>query len=192
VDYQGTMSINLPPAAMTDLRIPEMVTTMAVKAACDAERLQFEITETSLPPDPAKAIDILARMRLKGFVLSIDDFGTGHSSLEQLRKLPFSELKIDLSFVRGAETDIAARVIVENSIELGRQLNLAVLAEGVENEVIWRWLRDVGCELAQGFFVAKPMPLEHLLSWHHEWREKMSDLNQYTERLAPNSANAEA
>jgi EAL domain-containing protein (putative c-di-GMP-specific phosphodiesterase class I) len=132
----------------------------------------FEVTETSVPVDPARARDILTRLRLKGFALSIDDFGTGHSSLESLQILPFNELKIDLGFVRVAETDKAARLIVESSIALGRQLGLTVLAEGVENEALWCWLNEAGCELAQGYFIGKPMPLEEMARWKAEWKTR--------------------
>ena len=139
-------------------------------------KLTFEMTETSVPPDPAVALDILTRLALKGFTLSIDDFGTGHSSLENLQQLPFGELKIDLGFVRVAETNASARAIVENSIALGRQLGLVVLAEGVENAALWRWLHDAGCELAQGYFIAKPMAPEHLAAWQKEWEQRRPGL----------------
>ncbi len=167
--FTGTLSINLPPVAMTDLSFPEAVVAAAAKVGCKAEKIMFEVTETSVPPDVAKALEILTRLRLKGFALSIDDFGTGHSSLENLTHLPFSELKIDLGFVRVAETDTAARLIVESSISLGSELGLSVLAEGVENEALWRWLRSAGCALAQGYFIAKPMPLEQMADWRVEW-----------------------
>jgi EAL domain-containing protein (putative c-di-GMP-specific phosphodiesterase class I) len=170
--FGGTLSINLPPVAMTDLTFPESVMAAVVKVGGNANTLMFEVTETSVPADPARARDILTRLRLKGFILSIDDFGTGHSSLESLQTLPFSELKIDLGFVRVAETDKAARLIVESSVALGRQLGLTVLAEGVENEALWRWLQQSGCELAQGYFIAKPMPLEKIAAWKTEWETR--------------------
>jgi EAL domain-containing protein (putative c-di-GMP-specific phosphodiesterase class I)/ActR/RegA family two-component response regulator len=169
--YEGSLSINLPPAAMVDLKFPESVVAAQAHFNCSQTMLQFEITETSVPPNPAMALDILARLRLKGFSLSIDDFGTGHSSLEQLQQLPFSELKIDLGFIKSAKTDAKARVIVENSISLGRQLGLCVLAEGVEDEGSWNWLRASGCELAQGYFIAKPLPIHELRDWAKNWME---------------------
>ena len=170
--FTGTLSINLPPVAMTDLTFPESVEAAVRKVGGKAEKITFEVTETSVPADLAKAIEILARLRLKGFALSIDDFGTGHSSLENLQHLPFNELKIDLGFVRAAETDTASRLIVESSIALGCQLGLKVLAEGVENEFLWHWLRNAGCELAQGYFIAKPMPLEKMAAWQREWETR--------------------
>ncbi len=187
--YRGTLSVNLPPAAMVDFKFPEIVMMEVARIGCDKDLLQFEITETSVPPNPAMALDILARLRLKGFRLSIDDFGTGHSSLEQLQQLPFGELKIDLGFVRAAKNDPKARVIVENSITLGRQLGLTVLAEGVEDEGTWNWLRASGCEMAQGYFIAKPLPFEQIAGWSEEWERRRRDLLDLTpvffERSAP-------
>ena len=172
LDFSGTLSINLPPVAMTDLTFPEAVLDAVNKVGCKVENIMFEVTETSVPVNPANAIDILTRLRLKGFALSIDDFGTGHSSLENLQHLPFTELKIDLIFVRTAETDTASRLIVESSIALGGQLGLKVLAEGLENESLWHWLRDAGCDLGQGYFIARPMPLEQMSAWQGEWESR--------------------
>lgn len=175
-DYHGSLSINLPPAAMVDLKFPEQVLAAMARLRCHRNLLQFEITETSVPPNPATALDILARLRLKGFNLSIDDFGTGHSSLEQLQQLPFAEVKIDLGFVLAARTDHKSRVIVESSITLGRQLGLSVLAEGVEDEGCWNWLRASGCELAQGYFISKPLPIDQIIPWSLDWEKRRSGL----------------
>ena len=176
LDFHGHLSLNLPPSAMTDVHFPESVLEAISGSRCSDVKFNFEITETSLPPDPVVALDILTRLALKGFSLSIDDFGTGHSSLENLQKLPFDEIKIDLAFVQAAENSPSARAIVENSIALGRQLGLVVLAEGVENAALWRWLRDAGCELAQGYFIARPMAPEHLLAWQQEWQQRRPGL----------------
>ncbi|HNK33230.1 MAG TPA: EAL domain-containing protein, partial [Plasticicumulans sp.] len=121
------------------------------------------------PREPVRALDILTRLRLKGVQLSIDDFGTGYSSFGQLHHLPFSELKIDLGFVRVADRDPVARAIVENSIRLGRQLGLTVVAEGVESATLWHWLREQGCDLAQGYLVSRPMPADQLPAWYAAW-----------------------
>jgi EAL domain-containing protein (putative c-di-GMP-specific phosphodiesterase class I)/CheY-like chemotaxis protein len=179
-DYRGSLSINLPPAAMVDLKFPEQVLAAMTRLHCDRNLLQFEITETSVPPNPATALDILARLRLKGFNLSIDDFGTGHSSLEQLQQLPFAELKIDLGFVMAAKADHKSRVIVESSITLGRQLGLSVLAEGVEDEGCWNWLRASGCELAQGYFISKPLPIDQIIPWSQGWAKQRDGLFDFT------------
>jgi EAL domain-containing protein (putative c-di-GMP-specific phosphodiesterase class I)/ActR/RegA family two-component response regulator len=176
LDFSGMLSLNLPPVAMTDVHFPEAVLDAIAGSRCRKVKITFEITETSVPPDPIKALDILTRLALKGFNLSIDDFGTGHSSLENLQQLPFGELKIDLGFVRVAETSPSARAIVEHSIALGRQLGLVVLAEGVENAVLWQWLQKAGCELAQGYFIARPMALEYLAAWQKEWEQRRPGL----------------
>lgn len=168
--FEGSLAINLPPAGMTDLSLPDRVVTRCRELSCNVSRLQFEVTESSVPPDPQMALDILTRMRLKGLRLAIDDFGTGHSSLEQLQLLPFNELKIDMGFVRTARINLKARAIVQRSIQLGRDLGLTVLAEGVESEWHWHWLRDSGCELAQGEMISRAIPAKRLADWHRDWR----------------------
>ena len=169
IGFTGTLSINLPPSGMTDLTLPERVISICKRSACSASTIQFEVTESSVPPDPQMALDILTRLRLKGLRLAIDDFGTGHSSLEQLQLLPFNELKIDMGFVRAARSDLKARAIVQRSIQLGRDLGMAVLAEGIETEWHWHWLRDAGCELAQGKLISPAIPADKLAAWHQSW-----------------------
>ncbi|MEK9719614.1 MAG: EAL domain-containing protein, partial [Quisquiliibacterium sp.] len=168
--FKGTLAINLPPAGMTDLSLPDRVLERCRENSYSPSRVQFEVTESSVPPDPQMALDILTRMRLKGLRLAIDDFGTGHSSLEQLQLLPFNELKIDMGFVRSARINPKARAIVQRSIQLGRDLGLTVLAEGVESEWHWHWLRDSGCEAAQGELIAPALPAERLADWLKHWR----------------------
>jgi len=169
IEFSGTLSVNLPPSAMIDRSIPEQIIALVEQSDC-AAKLQVEVTETSLPPDPVVALEILARLRLKGIELSIDDFGTGHSSMEQLNALPFTELKIDMGFVRSAQTEAKSRAIVERSIQLGRDLGMKVTAEGVETEWLWHWLRDAGCQLGQGDFISRPVPAEQLAQWRNTWK----------------------
>ena len=188
LDFDGNLSLNLPPVAMTDARFPEAVMEAISRSGCDKVKLTFEMTETSVPPDPALALDIMTRLALKGFTLSIDDFGTGHSSLEKLQQLPFGELKIDLGFVRVAETSRSARTIVEHSIALGRQLGMVVVAEGVENVSLWHWLHGAGCELAQGYFIARPMALECLAAWQSEWEQRRYHLFKQAGQLQSRAA----
>ena len=127
-----------------------------------SEKLVFELTETSVAADPVSAADVLTRLRLNGMGLSIDDFGTGHSSLEQLRLLPFTELKIDQSFVRAIDSDVTASVIVKSAIKLGHELNLQVVAEGVESAEDLNILQAMGCPFLQGYHLGRPMPVEDL------------------------------
>ncbi len=107
--------------------------------------------------------------------LSIDDFGTGYSSLESLHRLPFTELKIDMQFVQAAETDSVARAIVENSIELAKQLGMNVIAEGVQTAGQWRWLKARGCHLAQGYLISRPLPVHDLRGWCGGWQPPAED-----------------
>ena len=166
------LAVNLPPAALSDVHFPEEVMRRYRDLAEPGLPLKFEITETSLAADPVAALDILVRLRLKGFELAIDDFGTGHASLAQLYAHPFNELKIDLVFVRSAMTDPAARAIVERSIALGKDLGLTVLAEGVENDRLWRALGAAECDAAQGYMIARPMPADDLPAWRTDWLKR--------------------
>lgn len=114
-------------------------------------------------------LEILTRLRLRRFKLSIDDFGTGHSSLAQLRDVPFDELKIDRSFVHGAHHNETLRAILLASLRLAKELNMEVVAEGVEDAADWFFLQSAGCDLAQGYFIARPMPAERVAEWAAEW-----------------------
>ncbi len=115
--------------------------------------------------EPAKSLDILTRLRMKGFLLSIDDFGTGYSSMKQLQKIPFNEIKIDQSFIMQANTDREAHAIVETTIDLGRRLGMAVVAEGIEEQGHWDLLKKMGCDQAQGYMMARPMRGDELKDW---------------------------
>ena len=114
-------------------------------------------------------LDVLTRLRLKRFRLSIDDFGTGHSSLAQLRDLPFDELKIDRGFVHGSATDPTLRAICEATVRMAQQLRMQVVAEGVETTEDWQVLEALGCETAQGYLVARPMSGEDFGRWRADW-----------------------
>jgi EAL domain-containing protein (putative c-di-GMP-specific phosphodiesterase class I) len=115
--------------------------------------------------DPRRVLATLSRLGQLGVSISLDDFGTGYSSMLHLRRLPLSEVKIDRSFVLGAATDPDDAAIVRSMIELAGALGLRVVAEGVEDERTWRMLAVAGCQLAQGWFCARPMPAGELLSW---------------------------
>lgn len=131
--------------------------------------LILEVTESRLMTDRIAPLDILTRLRLKRVGLSIDDFGTGHSSLAQLRDLPFDELKIDRSFVHGADTNPTLRSIFEGSLNMANHLGMRVVGEGVEDIADWNFLRDSGCDLAQGYFVSRPLFADALVPWLKDW-----------------------
>ena len=167
--FNGVIAINLAPASLTDLNFPEQMLEVTLACGCTPRQVRFEITETSIPTDLASAMDILTRLRLKGFELSIDDFGTGYSTMTSLRNLPISELKLDISFIRSALTDRKARMIALQSLSLGKDLGLRVLAEGVETEAHWRWLQEAGCDWAQGYYISRPIPEDELENWFARW-----------------------
>jgi len=137
---------------------------------CKPRDIVLEVTESSVMSEAAHALNVLARLRLKGFGLSIDDFGTGYSSLAQLSQIPFTELKIDQGFVTGAVRQPRKRVVVETSLDLARKLQLTAVAEGVESIEEWQMLAELGCQLAQGFLIAPALPGCELLHAVREWR----------------------
>jgi EAL domain-containing protein (putative c-di-GMP-specific phosphodiesterase class I) len=127
------------------------------------------VTETSAMSEIGIVIENLARLRMKGFGLSIDDYGTGYSSMQQLTRIPFTELKIDRSFVSHAVNQESCRLILEASLDMARRLRIASVAEGAETQADWDLVRAVGCDYAQGFFVARPMPADRFPAWMQAW-----------------------
>ena len=160
-----SVAVNLSANWLTDIQLPEFVFATLQATGFPADRLILEITETGVMADIATALDVLTRLRLKGFKLSIDDFGVGYSSMEQLQRLPFNELKLDRSFVHGASEKPTSRAILASSIGMAKKLNLSTVAEGVEKQADLDLLRGLGCDFVQGWLVAKAMPLEDLLAW---------------------------
>jgi EAL domain-containing protein (putative c-di-GMP-specific phosphodiesterase class I) len=159
------VAVNMSAGNFKDLELPEWISGKIQEYGLQPQQIALEVTETTLMYELVKSLDILTRLRMKGLELSIDDFGTGYSSLLQLYRIPFSELKIDRSFVMKAATDTEARTIVEMTILLGQKLNMKVVAEGVETKETWKLLSGLGCNLAQGYWIAKPMPGSHLIDW---------------------------
>jgi EAL domain-containing protein (putative c-di-GMP-specific phosphodiesterase class I) len=159
------VAVNMSAGNFKDLELPEWISGKIQEYGLQPQQIALEVTETALMYELVKSLDILTRLRTKGLELSIDDFGAGYSSLLQLYRIPFSELKIDRSFVMKAASDTEARTIVEMAILLGQKLNMTVVAEGVETKEVWKLLSGLGCNLAQGYWVAKPMPGSHLIDW---------------------------
>jgi EAL domain-containing protein (putative c-di-GMP-specific phosphodiesterase class I) len=170
------VSVNVSMENLADLDFPDQVSRSIVASEVPPETLVLEITESRLTRDALASLDIVTRLRLKHVGLSIDDFGTGNSSLAQLRDLPFDELKIDQGFVRGAAQDPAKRAIVEANLRLGRQLGLRTVAEGVETRADWDLLRALGCEVAQGWFMAKAIPGAEIPAWIRAWEPRRAEL----------------
>ena len=163
--YKLKIAVNYSAQSFGSLELPEFVVASAQAAGLDPNYLIIEVTESGLMSDLTVALEVLSRLRLKGVSLSIDDFGTGYSSMDQLRRIPFSELKIDQGFVRGAARDPMARSILESSVDMARKLNLVTVAEGVETEEELELVRGLGCDLVQGFLIARPMALPDLVEW---------------------------
>jgi len=138
--------------------------------------LILEVTESKLMKDYSLVLDMLTRLRLRRVNLSIDDFGTGHSSMAQLRDLPFNELKIDRGFVHSACDNATLHGIFDGSIQLAKNLGIKTVAEGVENEADWGFLDGSGCDLAQGFFIGKPMRAQELSEWKTQWAERYAQI----------------
>lgn len=160
-DEQGlkmSVAINVAPQLLTNLQLPDDFAALAKESGVDCERVIIEITETGVMEDTVLAMDILTRFRLKGFRLSLDDFGTGFSSLVYLYRLPFSELKIDQSFVMDVGHVEEARLIVRTISEMAHNLGLSVCAEGVENQEMLDFVRSIGCDKAQGYLFSRPIP----------------------------------
>ncbi|MEW5892480.1 MAG: EAL domain-containing protein [Pseudomonadota bacterium] len=163
--YKLKIAVNYSAQSFGSLELPEFIVATTQAAGLDPHYLIIEVTESGLMHDPTVALDVLSRLRLKGVNLAIDDFGTGYSSIDQLRRLPFSELKIDQGFVRGADQDPMARSILESSVEMAKKLNLTTVAEGVETPEDLEVVRRLGCDLVQGYLIAKPMALNDLIAW---------------------------
>lgn len=180
-DSQGfdlKTSINVPPSLLTDPGFPERFHRAVRARGVAPQRLTLEITETGSVSGQGSMLESLARLRLYGYELSIDDFGTGHSSLQQLAQAPFSELKIDREFVSGAHSRYELRVVVESSVELARRLKLRVCAEGVDSAAAMGILWDLKADLLQGWLFSKPLPADELLPWiaAFEGKERLKQL----------------
>jgi EAL domain-containing protein (putative c-di-GMP-specific phosphodiesterase class I) len=145
--------------------LPAMVSELTARFKIPTPIVCLEITESAVMEDPARAHETLERLHKLGVRLSIDDFGTGHSSLAYIRKLPVQEMKIDRSFVRNMVADKDDAVIVRSTIELGHNMGLKVVAEGVEDHAALMLLTKLGCDQAQGYFIAKPMPPDEYETW---------------------------
>ncbi len=163
------VGVNLSAAILSNTDLPDMLIKKTRDLNIPPELLTLEITESSLIQNAALSLETLARFKLHGFSLSIDDFGTGYSSMQQLNRIPFSELKIDRSFVSNACHDKTHKAIVEANISLAHNLNMKTVAEGVENIEDWQLLHELNCDLAQGYFIAKPMPADDISQWEQEW-----------------------
>lgn len=165
------VSVNVSPVDLLDAELPNRVKSLLEHYRMPPERLCLEVTEGAVMRDTRHGVEMLNRLKALGVHLSIDDFGTGYSSLSQLKRMPVDELKIDKSFVLKLDENDDDAVIVRSTIEIGHQMALNIVAEGVETETIWYLLHELGCDIAQGYYLSKPMPPSELLSWVKKFNE---------------------
>lgn len=167
-------SINLSVQTLEDIEFPDKVAACVDAADLDHSSIVFEVTESSILKKDAATMEVLARLRLKGFGLSIDDFGTGNSNFEQLRDFPFSELKIDRSFVSKMLDQPFASQCVVTSVQLGKKLGLRLVAEGIETEEMRDAVVELGVDHLQGYFFGEAMPAGEFETWLAEYSRKSS------------------
>ncbi|MDE1901704.1 MAG: EAL domain-containing response regulator [Alphaproteobacteria bacterium] len=166
-----TLAMNVTASTLLDLALPDKIAELCKQHGVPPEMLILEVTETEAMRDVTRTMDVLLRMRLRNIGVSIDDFGTGHSSLRELQRMPFSEMKIDKSFVIDMARSKDSTVIVNSIIDLGHNLGLKVIAEGVEDARAWEMLHEKGCDFAQGFYMGRPMTSAEFSIWLDNWRK---------------------
>lgn len=171
-----TLSVNLSLVSLDDTTLADKITRTVREAGVDPQYIVLEITESAAMTNVAPALENLARLCMNGFALSIDDYGTGSSNLQQLTRIAFSELKIDQSFVKDFADNNALRIVVESSIDMAHKLQVKSVAEGVENLQDWNALKSVGCDTVQGYYIAQPMDLVKFDDFVASYKQKFSAL----------------
>ena len=172
-----SVSANVSAKSLADVNFADRVTELVKCRNLDCRNIILEVTESAATTNIGHSLENLSRLRMKGFGLSIDDYGAGYSSLQQLARIAFTEIKLDQSFIRSAATQQAARTILESSIDMAKKLGIVTVAEGIETEKDWDLLRELGCDLAQGYLIAKPLESSEFLAWARDrpgvdWRLK--------------------
>jgi len=162
------ISANLSMGNLYDPHLPDRLTEMLQSWGVGQNLLEVEITESTIAADPKRAMQILSRLRDMGVRIAVDDFGTGHSSLAYLKRLPVHAIKIDQSFIKDLIADESDAAIVRSTIELGHTLGFTVVAEGVENKETYELLSEFGCDFAQGNYFSRPLPADDLIPWLKE------------------------
>lgn len=162
------ISVNISARDVLDEHFPDILADLLATHGGYPEWLRLEITESGLMENAERALAVLEAIRAMGFTLSIDDFGTGYSSLSYLKRMPVAELKIDRSFVHGARAGTDSAILLRSTIDLGHNLDLSVVAEGVETEEEWMLLRELGCDYIQGYLASRPLAVDDFLRWRRE------------------------
>jgi len=163
------MSVNLSPDLLLSPGLADRIEAKIIEHGIEHESLVIEVPEAAIVHDVRIALDTLLQLRVRGFGLAIDDFGTGQCSREQLERIPATELKIDGSMLAGAAHHVQRRAALKKGLDMARELNLKVVAEGVETEEEWELANELGCDMAQGYFIAPPMQAEDLVAWKQVW-----------------------
>jgi EAL domain-containing protein (putative c-di-GMP-specific phosphodiesterase class I) len=167
------LRVNVAAKLISDIAFPDRLETMLVEQSVGADVLALEITETAMLEQTPEALDILTRLRIKNVGLAIDDFGIGYSSLTQLFRMPFNEMKIDRSLVGKITESKEAWIMVDALVSLAHKLNLMACAEGVEDEATLAALCGFGCDYAQGYLVSPPVPAAEIpkviARWEHQY-----------------------
>ena len=163
------IAVNMAPQLLTDIEFPDRLLRLMSQYDVESSCLSLEITETASVEDSETMMDILARLRLNGIKLSMDDFGTGYASMKQLFGMPFSELKIDRSFVLEIPVSSDARTMVKTMIQLAENLGMTACAEGVESQDVLDFLELAGCHSIQGYFICKPVSANEFLEFVQAW-----------------------
>jgi EAL domain-containing protein (putative c-di-GMP-specific phosphodiesterase class I) len=178
--HQIPIAVNVSMDDLTALDFPDRAADLAAAIGVEPQLITLEVTEGQVMRQLSTVLDVLSRLSLKRFRLAIDDFGTGHSSLAQLRDLPFDELKIDRGFVHGALTDGTRRAICSASLRMAHQLQMQVVGEGIEDVDDWEFLAHLGCDVGQGYYMARPMPAAEVQIWLEGWGAHSHDSAPHT------------
>lgn len=165
------MAINISMDSLHDTSFPDKLDKLVTDTGGKLSNLQLEVTESRLMEDLVRPLEVLLRLRMKKISLSIDDFGTGHSNLTQLRDLPFNELKLDRSYVHEAGNSTRSAMILESSVDLAKKLEMTIVAEGVDSLEAWQRVEQLKCDQVQGYYTAKPMPGGEVPAWLASWPE---------------------
>jgi EAL domain-containing protein (putative c-di-GMP-specific phosphodiesterase class I) len=171
-----TVSVNLSADNLADRGFIDRLMARVAASGVAPASLVWEVTETSVMRQLSQALTNMGRLRLAGYGLAMDDFGIGYSSMQQFARCPFTELKIDRAFVNGAAQWPNRLMVLKSALDLGQSLGVATVAEGVETVEDWKLLRDLGCDMAQGYLLAKPMPAEELVGWIRQDRRRLRAL----------------
>ena len=164
--FQGAgVALNLSVGSLSDVSLAERLAQAVGASGLAPQHVTIEVTETAAVSDVGRVLENLSRLRMNGFGLSIDDYGTGYSSLQQLSRIPFTELKIDQSFVRNAPVNAGSRAVLESSLEIAAKLGITAVAEGIETGRELELLAQLGCPVAQGYLLCKPLPTAEFREW---------------------------